>query len=96
MEFNWEAGQKTKIFRLTDILLQVVSVEVEDQIVDKVVSVADNDQRQLVRQFGLLQEVLHPGREEQQNVLHNWSVTYQTRHKKWENILHDLRKMLKM
>ena len=39
--------------------MQVVSVEIEDEIVDKVVSVADDDQRQLVGQLSLLQEVLH-------------------------------------
>ncbi len=45
---------------LTDILLEIVSVEVEHEIVNKVVSVAHDDQRQLVRQFGLFQEILHP------------------------------------
>ena len=43
-----------------DILLQVVPVQVEHQIMDKVVSVADDDERKLIRQFGLLQEVLDP------------------------------------
>jgi hypothetical protein len=47
---------------LTDILLEVVPVEVEDQVVNKVVSVTDDDERQLVRQLCLLQEVLHPAK----------------------------------
>lgn len=42
-----------------DVLLQVVAVQIEHQVMDKVKAVAHNDERQLVRQFGLLQEVLH-------------------------------------
>ncbi len=36
------------------VFLQVIAVQVEDQVVDKVVSIADNDQRELVSQFDLL------------------------------------------
>ena len=35
-----------------------VLVEVEDEVVDKVVAVADDDEGQLVRELGLLEEVL--------------------------------------
>ena len=37
-----------------DVLLQSVAVQVEDQVVDKVESVADDDERQLVGQLGFL------------------------------------------
>ncbi len=36
------------------VFLQVIAVQVEDQVMDKVVSIADNDQRELVSQFDLL------------------------------------------
>jgi len=38
--------------------LETVAVEIKHQVVDKVEAVADDDQRQLVRQLGLLQKVL--------------------------------------
>lgn len=37
-----------------DVLLQVVAVQVEDEVVDKVEAVADDDERQLVGEFGFL------------------------------------------
>ena len=37
-----------------DVLLQGVAVEVEHQVVDEVEAVAHDDERQLVRQLGLL------------------------------------------
>ena len=41
-----------------NVLLQVVAVQVQDQVVDKVKAVADDDEGQLVGQLGFLQEVL--------------------------------------
>ena len=38
-----------------NVLLQVIAVEVENEVVDKVEAIADNDQRELICQFGLLQ-----------------------------------------
>lgn len=37
-----------------NVLLQVVAVQVEDQVMDKVKSVADDDEWQLVGEFGFL------------------------------------------
>lgn len=37
-----------------DVFLQVVSVQVEDKIVDKIKPVTDDDERQLVSEFGFL------------------------------------------
>lgn len=37
-----------------NVLLQIVAVQVEDQVMDKVESVTDNDQRQLVGEFSFL------------------------------------------
>lgn len=37
-----------------DVLLQIVAVQVEDQVMDKVKSVTDDDQWQLVGEFGFL------------------------------------------
>lgn len=37
-----------------NVFLQTVAVQVQDQIVDKVEAVTDDDQRQLVGQFGFL------------------------------------------
>lgn len=37
-----------------NVLLQVVAVQVEDQVVDKVKAVADDDEWQLVGEFGFL------------------------------------------
>ena len=37
-----------------NVFLQAVAVQVQDQIVDKIKAVTHNDQRQLVRQLGLL------------------------------------------
>lgn len=37
-----------------NVLLQVVAVQVEDQVVDEVKTVADDDERQLVSEFGFL------------------------------------------
>ena len=43
---------------LTNILLEIISVEIQHKVVNKVVSIAHNNQRQLIGQLGLLQEVL--------------------------------------
>lgn len=37
-----------------DVLLQVVAVQVEDQVMDEVKTVTDDDERQLVSEFGFL------------------------------------------
>lgn len=37
-----------------NVLLQVVAIQVEDQVVDKVKTVTDDDERQLVGEFGFL------------------------------------------
>lgn len=37
-----------------NVLLQIVAVQVEDQVVDKVKAVADDDQWQLVGEFSFL------------------------------------------
>lgn len=37
-----------------NVLLQVVAVQIEDQVVDEVKTVTNDDERQLVSQFGLL------------------------------------------
>ena len=42
-----------------DVLLQAVAVKVEDEVVDQIQPVTDDDEGQLISQFGLLQEVLH-------------------------------------
>lgn len=43
-----------------NVLLQVVAVQVEDQVVDKVKTVTDDDERQLVSKFGFL-SITHIG-----------------------------------
>lgn len=42
-----------------DVLLQGIPVEIEHEVVDKIESIADDYERQLVGKFGLFQEVLH-------------------------------------
>lgn len=51
-----------------DVLLQVVAVQVEDEVVDKVKPVADDDEWQLVGEFGFL-STTHTSR----GTLHNQS-----------------------
>ena len=46
-----------------DVLLQVVAVQVEHQVVDKVKAVTDDDEWQLVGEFGFLL-VSHSGKNE--------------------------------
>ena len=41
-----------------NVLLQIVAVEIEHEVVDEVEAVADDDERELVGELGLLQEVL--------------------------------------
>lgn len=41
-----------------NVLLQVVAVQIEDKVVDKVEAVADDDQRKLISELGFLEEVL--------------------------------------
>ena len=43
-----------------DVLLEIIPVEVQDQVMDEVKSVTDNDERQLVGELGLLEEVFDP------------------------------------
>lgn len=60
----WATGRLQCVSHLLDInlnvLLQVVAVQVEDQVVDKVKTVADDDERQLVSKFGFL-SITHIG-----------------------------------
>lgn len=37
-----------------NVLLQIIAVEVENKVMDKVKAITDDDQRELVGQFGLL------------------------------------------
>lgn len=37
-----------------NVLLQVVAIQVEDQVVDKVKTITDDDERELVSEFGFL------------------------------------------
>ena len=55
-----------------NVLLQVVAIQVEDQVVDKVETVADDDERQLVGEFGFLFATKSGGRE---------SASYGNQHK---------------
>jgi hypothetical protein len=41
-----------------NVLLEVVLVQVDDEVAHKVEAVAHNDKGKLIRQFGLLQEIL--------------------------------------
>ena len=37
-----------------NVLLQVVAIQVEDQVMDKVKTITDDDERELVSEFGFL------------------------------------------
>lgn len=47
-----------------NVLLQVVAVEVEDQVVDKVETITDDDEWQLVSEFGFLFVTHSEGKED--------------------------------
>ena len=42
-----------------DVLHQIIAIEIENEIVHEVESIADDNQRELIGQFGFLEEVLH-------------------------------------